>query len=71
MTWPIRGTMTSQAARLTEMYSCGLARNNRPQLLKQALQDEVGHLADLAGVLRHRNKQVGAGQGAVRSSPAQ
>jgi hypothetical protein len=30
MTWPIRGTITSHAARLTEMYSCGLARNNCP-----------------------------------------
>ncbi|MNP33722.1 hypothetical protein D3C76_1269810 [compost metagenome] len=42
-----------------------------PQLLKQALQDKVGHLADLPGVLCHRDKQVGTGQGAVRPSPAQ
>ena len=53
------------------MYSCGLARSNLPELLKQALQDEVGHLADLAGVLRHRDEQVGTGQGAVRPAPTQ
>ncbi|MNP12346.1 hypothetical protein D3C76_1045750 [compost metagenome] len=42
-----------------------------PQLLEQALQDKVGHLANLPGVLGHRNEQVGTGQGAVRPAPAQ
>ncbi|MNK85637.1 hypothetical protein D3C87_1055220 [compost metagenome] len=41
------------------------------KLLEQALQDEVRHLANLPGVLRHRNEQVGTGQGAVRPAPAQ
>ncbi|MNT61879.1 hypothetical protein D3C72_1995520 [compost metagenome] len=41
------------------------------KLLKQALQDKVGDLAYLPGVLRHGNEQVRTGQRAVRSTPAQ
>ncbi|MNE62176.1 hypothetical protein D3C80_1574430 [compost metagenome] len=41
------------------------------KLLEQALQDEIRHLANLPGVLRHRNEQIGTGQGTVRPAPAQ
>lgn len=66
-------------ARHHDIASCEIDRDielrigpeQLPQLFKQALQDEVGHLADLPGVFRHGDKQIGAGQRAVRSSPAQ
>ncbi|MNH42877.1 hypothetical protein D3C79_1046670 [compost metagenome] len=39
-------------------------------MLQQALQDEIGDLADLPGVLRQRDEQVRAGQRAIRTTPA-
>jgi hypothetical protein len=44
---------------------------HRTELFQQTLEDKVGHLANLPGVFRHGDEQVGAGQCAVGAAPAQ